>query len=538
MGRAAPLRRANGRAAARHRRIVPLAFCAASKLEREREQHAGVSSVIHIGGRGRIRGTFSEIDTFGRLVSFGRKPGSVPARSMVPKDVHPTALRALLDIPWPLFEYQRFLESEARRAPARNDLFADDQVRLEPRPEDILVASPGITVEAAGQSSVLEFASHRLRLEGLAKRDAERLLELMDGRRTAAEIGWSAPGLETFLRTTFGLLVFAPATVAALESMIPGWEVVRFPSSPYAIARPYWENMATVRRGAEERRDRLTGATCQAIEALRELHVLATLGESLENFYKPSSPVSDGGVRPGSFWETPTRRLELANCTLLLAGPRAKVDPIAGEQYHALVMESVGDADASQAPRTFRDADDLDWGQVVRGRAPRDPGIAEWYCLPRPLRPEHFERLFTELRHLHTWTRHGERSRACEHAARFHWHFIHLHPFRCANQCLAMNLINAALGSLLSSGLPHLILDHFALRLSLNAYVRLFDRAVEAYAFEAKSTAERYREYRERRQGAFTLMQSLARPKSASEARDWVRAHPEQARAALLVLPS
>ncbi len=453
---------------------------------------------------------------------------------MIPKGVPLPSLRALLDVPWPIFEYQRFLEMESRRSPAQNDLFADDQVRFEPRPEDILIAAPDVVVHTADRGSVLEFAAHRLRLDEITKSDAERLLELMDGRRTAAEIGWMVRGLEPFLRAVFGLLVFAKEAVTNLESAIPGWEVVRFPSSPYAIARPYWENMAAVRGGALQRLGQLTGPMDAALEALRELHLLATLGASLDTFYKPSSPVSDGGVRPGSLWETPTRRLELSDCTLLLSGPRAKVEPIAGERYHALVMASIGDAEATQAPRAFRDAEGIDWGQVVRGRAPRDPDVAEWYCLPRPLGAGHFERLFATFRELLRAAERGDQKAAVEHAARFHWHFVHLHPFRCANQCIAMNLINAGLSPLLPSGLPHLILDQFALRVCLQAYPQLFARAVATYSFESTSASERYRRYRELRHQTFWLMKELARSPTDEAALALLSTHPEQARAALL----
>jgi len=152
--------------------------------------------------------------------------------------------------------------------------------------------------------------------------------------------------------------------------------------------------MAAVRRTIREQMKPALGEPERAVEFLRELHVITTMGESLDSFYKPSSPVSDAGVMPGTFWNVPSRTIATESGTLFLSGPRAKVYALAGELYHRLVYTQVGDPEASVPERTFADDDGLDWGRVLRARAASDEQFAEWYCLPRPLDAQHFKRMF------------------------------------------------------------------------------------------------------------------------------------------------
>ncbi len=368
-------------------------------------------------------------------------------------------LRSLLEFPWELFEYQRFVAAQARATRATNDMFADDALRFEPRPEDVLVALDDIVVTPTEQGVLLgsRRAGAEVKLEGLSQAAVARMLGLIDGKRTAAEIGWQGPGLERLLRTSFGLMVFAPAAIEVLERDLPGSEITRFPSSPYAIERAYWNNMAAVRRAIREQVKTVLGDPKGAVEFLRELHVITTMGESLDSFYKPSSPISDAGVMPGMFWIVPSRTIATQSGTLFLSGPRAKVHALAGELYHRLVYTQVGDPEASVPERTFADDDGLDWGRVLRARAASDAQFAEWYCLPRPLGAPHFERMFAELAQALQAAERGDGAAAIERAGRFHWRYVHLHPFRCANQSIAMNLVNYVLARILPSGVPHLI---------------------------------------------------------------------------------
>jgi hypothetical protein len=444
--------------------------------------------------------------------------------------------RSILGFPWELFEYQRFVDAEARTTRARNDMFADDCPRFEPRPEDVLLALDDIVVTPTKQGVNVRSgrASTEVKLDGLSQLAVTQMLSLMDGTRTAAEIGWQGPGLARLLRGSFGVLVFAPAAVEALERELSGTEATRFPSSPYAIARPYWDNMVGVRRAVKERLRAVLGDPERAVEFLCELHVIATMGESLDSFYKPSSPVSDAGVMPGALWNVTARMTTTPSGTLFLNGPRARVHAVAGELYHRMLYAQVGDPAASEPERTFVDDDGLGWGRVMVARAAHDESFADWYCLPRPLESAHFERLFGELEAALSAAERGDAQVTIEHAARFHWRYVHLHPFRCANQCLAMNLVNFVLAQVLPSGIPHLVLDQLSLRLAIGPYVRLFSRAVDNFVISDPNPALRYRWLREKKQLAFSAMRRVGDSKSEAAALEELRAHPDEAQAALL----
>jgi hypothetical protein len=442
---------------------------------------------------------------------------------------------SLLAFPWELFEYQRFVESEARASRARNDMFADDAPRFEPRPADVLVASDfRVAATASGVRLRSAELAAPIELDGMTPTEVVHVQGLIDGTRTAAEIGWQVAGLERFLRKTFGLLVFAPAAVETLEHALSGSEITRFPSSPYGIARAYWDNMVDVRRAIAHELERALTDVERAIAFLRELHVLATMGASLDSFYKPSSPVSDAGVAPGALWNVRARTVATAAGTLFVSGPRAKVSALAGDLYHRLVYAQVGDPEASEPERTFADDDGLDWGRILVARAAHDERFADWFCLPRPLDTRHFERLFEELREALTAAERGDVPAAVERAGRFHWRYVHLHPFRCANQCLAMNLVNYVLARALPSGIPHLVLDQFALRLRMAQYARLFARAVASYVTREPNPAARYAALREKRRLCFSAMQRVGQAKTENDAREALRAHPDEAEAALL----
>ncbi len=445
-------------------------------------------------------------------------------------------LVSLLGFPWELVEYQRFVEAQARSTRTVNDLFSDERPRFEPRPEDLLTAPDDVVLSRHGSGVSLSSrqAGARVECAEISESEARRLLRLMDGTHTAAEIGWQEPSLRRLLRATFGLVVFAPAAVRALEQELPGCEISRFPGSPYAIARPYWENMVAVRRAIKDDLGGVLGDPRRGLEFLRELHVLATMGPSLGSFYKPSSPVSDGGVMPGRLWDTETRTVATASGTLLLSGPRVKASAIAGELYHHLVHAQLGDPAASDPERAFGDEDGLAWGQILIARAATDDAFASWYCLPRPRKPEHAQRLFEELGQALDAAETGDAGGAIRQAARFHWRFVHLHPFRCANQCLAMNLVNHVLKRVLPSGMPHLILDQFALRLRPEPYQLLFARAASHYAIATSEPSLRYAELRAKRQLAFCFMQRVGQAESHAAAEPLIHEYPDEARAALL----
>src|SRR5690606_33238020 len=292
--------------------------------------------------------------------------------------------------------------------------------------------------------------------------------------------------------------------IAALEAEISGAELVRFPGAPYEIVRAYWHNMAGVRRAARAWRDDFER---DPLRTLRRLHVLALLGPELVTFYRPASRITEGGVRPGALYTTPARRLESASGTLLLGGPRVGVGLVGGERYQRLLALRAGDP-ASLEPREIVDADGLSWGRVVHGRAIDDAESGAWFCPPRPMRPEHFDKLFSAYGAARRAAETGDAARAVQELALFHHRFVRLHPFRCANQSLSMNLVNGMLGRSHGAGIPHLILDQLALRLDAEAYARVFALAVEEHLVTGEPL-ERWRVLLGKKAAAYAFIERL-----------------------------
>jgi hypothetical protein len=179
-------------------------------------------------------------------------------------------------------------------------------------------------------------------------------------------------------------------------------------------------------------------------------------------------------------------------------------------------------------------------GRVVLGRAEGETSDRTWFCPPRPILVEHVESLFSSLSL--ALASGGDSDPV--HAADFHQKFVRLHPFRAANQSLAMNIVNDLLtqtapvsrAGLSTVGMPHLTLDHLALRLAPDAYRRVFSLATWEWTTPYESGAERLRFYADRKRRAFSLIKRLASVRDASEARAMAQKEPRDARAALLYL--
>src|SRR5262249_54550450 len=166
---------------------------------------------------------------------------------------------------------------------------------------DVLVALPGVAVRTTASGVELHGGPlpHGIPLPNVAADAARRFFTLLDGEvtleRACRAAPLDAPARAALLSATFGLALFAPHGVTALEREVSGVDIVRFPGAPYEIERTYWENMAAVRR----RSARLEEALADPAAALRELsalHVVALLGESGRNFYRPASRVANNGV--------------------------------------------------------------------------------------------------------------------------------------------------------------------------------------------------------------------------------------------------
>jgi hypothetical protein len=454
------------------------------------------------------------------------------------RDVFQERCSQILAVAPELLAYQRWLDAERAKPRVRDYLFVEAQPRFEPRKEDVVVPLPGLRVECRKGACALrgETLGVVLELPGIKAADAERVLASLDGQRSLLEARWHAgvasSTLAQFLRLTFGRVTFAPQAVAALEAAISGTEITRFPCAAYAIERAYWGNMADVRAHAESAADLLEG-TATFERRLREMHVLALMGRSLGSYYKPASPVADEVVAPGALYLDAARLLEGAEGTVFLDGPRVNVSLVGGEGYHRALYASLGDEEALAPQRSF-EADGLSWGRYVMARSDRDDRAGAWFCPPRPVREGHLLAMLERLRSAHAAARTGNATEAVRQVARFHQAFVRLHPFYCANQSLAMNLANVVVGRVAGGGIPHLMLDHLALRLSERAYERVFARATRAFALSSQDPAARLATLLERKNLSFGIIEKLGKAATESEADAIVRANPEAARFALV----
>jgi hypothetical protein len=307
---------------------------------------------------------------------------------------------------------------------------------------------------------------------------------------------------------------------------------VRFPGAPYELDRNYWSNMVDVRRATPELHARLAEPVA-ALGELVKLHGLALMGTGGRSYYRPASPIAAKGVHPGRLWHAETRLAEDGGVVRFLSGPRVNASLLGGEHYAALLAECSGDPEALAVRRDHNDARGLAWGRIVTAQAERDPAPAPWFCPPRPLRRAHFASLFQCLERATAAASRRELVSAVQALADFHQKFVRLHPFRAANQSLAMNLVNGVLAPLVGAGIPHLILDQLALRFSEAAYRRLFALAVRGYVVTG-SALERHRKLVEKKARSFALIEALKSAKYLDQARLNSMSHPEDARLALI----
>ena len=427
-------------------------------------------------------------------------------------------IAAVLADPHELRAYERWLDEQrqARARRSRDYLFSEDRPRFEPRKDDVVVALPNLKAKKWKGGCRLLSEGIDLAVEGVTAEQASALLEHMDGKRCLLEVRLSAKvdarATARFLRATFGRVVLAPQAVTALESKLSGVEIVRFPGAPYAIERDYWENMVAVRERA--RREAPSHDDFQGW--LRALHVVALMGANLDRFYMPASPIAERIVAPGALFSSVARILETRSGTIYLDGPRVKVPLLGGEPYHRALAESVSDLEALAPTRHFLSSSGLDEGRVVTARSERDDEPTPMFLPPRPLTPDHLEALRDAL----VATKESNDDALLDACARFHRLFVRLHPFHCANQSLAMNLVNAALVDRRGAGIPHLLLDHLALRFGDEAYAAIFRRAVRSFSVPPDAGAgPRLFELQQRKARSFAAIEALGAGEVAAEVR-------------------
>lgn len=449
-------------------------------------------------------------------------------------------LAEILSFPHELHAYHRYLAQAPASRVAEDYLFYESRVRFEPRVEDVLQSLAGTEASATPRGSVLVHPPSRARVElaGLDVAVAKRILSHIDGTLPLIEVEHRAqvpPGtMEHFLRAAFGTLILAPTTIAHYQARLDMLQLVRFPATPYEVTRTYWDNMIAVRAYLQDTPELASDATL-CWQHLRSLHVLTLMGEDGRSFYRPSSPIAAKNVAPSALYRTETKLLRTATTTWLIAGPRVSAPLVGGPVYHELLAQSVDDLPAVAAERKVVDEGGLPWGELVVGRARGDTQAGSWFLPPRPIRDAHLQAVFQALANVEMPGTKQDREEALKSVADFHWHFIRLHPFSCANQSLAMSVINWLLTRLGCMPIPHLVLDQLALRLDRLPYRRIFLRAVREFGVDGGSSIGRWKALREKRSLMEGFLRRVAETKDPRERALLPTKYPDEAAAALLV---
>lgn len=393
-----------------------------------------------------------------------------------------------------LADYRSFVEAARGGADQDSYLFDTPRCRFVPEPRDELFAPAGVEVLPAASGSVVQLPNGaRLPLHGF---DHDKV------RRVFAELPYSYANLAlrlgtqttNFVEQVFSRVLFAPGAVMALEAQLPAVEIVRFPGSPYEVVRSYWRNLCAVRRRLHERG---TPSGAEQLKALLlELHGLLLLGEhdqqGRNSFYLPASLLGRKRPTPGSFYEVPSELAQRGSAWILTSGARVSVPHLGGMRYWQLLSESVGDAGALEAEREVQVAG-LAWGRVLLARAVDEAESRPWFLPPRPLLGAHFDAIYAELERAAQAREAGDRPAALRALAAFHYYFVRAHALPSGNQSLSMSFVNAELRRSFGIGIPHLLLDQFALRFELSAYQELFARAARAWSAPWPNPSERSR---------------------------------------------
>ncbi len=434
--------------------------------------------------------------------------------------------------------YREFLASGEQRSD--DPYYGAEVVRFRLEDDDVVVVPPDLSVAPGDCGARLTSASARADLSvcGVAPHEARALVDAFREGRTAGEArsasGAGAAAFTTFVERTFGVVLLAPRAIEVLERRVSGTEIVRYPGSPYEIVRPYWRNMANVAERLADLERGLADVRAFA-RMLRELHAVVLTGDTGRSFYRPASPIAQkAGLDPGAFLLARSETEDTPSGVRFVSGPRVNAGELGGPAYHALLAESVGDPDSLRPSREVRDERGIGWGVVVTARADQDARALPWFCPPRPIESRHLEALRDALGSAIRAADGGPEADVSKHLAAFHQGFVRLHPFPAANQSVAMSIVNRVLRLSRGAGIPHLVLDHLAIRLSFEAYARAFATAVLAWTSRAETPLDRYLELARKKRQSFGFLRALGAVTSVEAARELVHRDPEGARLSML----
>jgi len=450
---------------------------------------------------------------------------------------HFELLDAVLRVPWVLNDYLNWL-NDRPASPKDDYLFSQSQTRFTANDDDRLVLLEAATIENLRGEAGIRISEQLapVRIPSIPMAHVEAILSALHEQPLLVELPLQscvpATECDQFLRIAFGKFVFAPLALEDLEKRACAAEIVRFPASPYEITRNYWANVGHLSMNVPTEPS-AWGDVSSFVRWLRVMHVRLLLGDQFDTFYCPSSPIARKRVEPGALYERLTRTVTSPLGTFILDGPRINAKLLGGSNYHRLLSESLGIGEMKGDNYEYYD-NDVFWGQLVRGRSRSDEQSDDWFLPPRPFKPAQWELLWGSWASAMNSVSRHDLSDCITHLGRFHWYFVHLHPFACANQSLVFALVNCLLNRIAGSGIPQLVLDHWALRMDCKAYTRLFCRAVTHWITSESGSLTRHRDRMQKRQVLDGFLVRLDEPKAQTELDSVSSGDPQGAQLALL----
>ncbi|NOU23258.1 MAG: hypothetical protein HOO93_16020 [Methyloglobulus sp.] len=427
-----------------------------------------------------------------------------------------------MKLPIHLFRYVEWRMRSEEGAKTREEMsymfnFVYPSPRFELCDEDVPKLAPRLSIRAIGLYTLVESDFGETVLEANPK-IISHILDFIDGSSTVFELIKYAQrqNIEADFETVnrlIGTAIIVPDTIKELESAIHWVSITRYPSSPYHIVRNYWKNMRDVRTELEG--FSFTGKTTGFIEQLRKLHAILLLGSNFSSFYQTGS-VPSKAVWPGCF------RSEVQPCG---ANCGSEILP-----YLQIVALSLGDVIGDSFDLCWEDnglcwATGYDLGSSVQFSAPLGPFEG------------HLEHLCSLLSELQSITLiEADSASAVSILAKFHQRFVQLHPFECANNSLAMSIVNYFLNKWFNTCIPHLHLDCVAFFFSPENYSRYFARAVKYYAMKKNDDQSLYvKDFKDRLHRVNEIYPIFISAAQSNTLDNMLEEHPETARDLLLL---
>lgn len=447
-------------------------------------------------------------------------------------------LDEILRAPWVLADYQNWLDQKPVKADD-DYLYSQSRIRFAPADQDQLIIPESLALVTVGTEKAIRISEHAtpIRVPALRKAHLESLFTTLRGQPLLIELplaaGVPVAVCDQLLQIGFGRFIYAPSTVEDLETRARAAEIVRFPGSPYEIVRNYWVNVGQLTAHALKTLDQPSDAA-SFVRWLRELHVRLLLGEDFATFYCPSSPIAEIRVAPGALYTRSTQTVATSRGRFIVSGPRVNASAVGGPRYQDLLWQSLKAVTPTVSEHKILDQGAC-WGTLIAARARSEELDREWFLPPRPMNAANWESLWQ------SWAAavraaEGKHKLDCiSQLGRFHWYFVHLHPFSCANQSLAFALVNCLLNQINGCGIPQLVLDHCALRLNYPDYVRVFRRAVAAWSTSEFTPLARHKDRMQKRQMLDSFVTQLNKSKTEHDAISISDHNSEAARLALLV---